>query len=150
MSWAMIFAVLVGVIGGLVGSGQSALSSSVSQRTSVPQAAFMIHVFGTLVAGLIVLVTRQAGALTMTTVGPVLTRSVLAGAFGVVILSSLAIAVGRLGTTAAISLFVAAQLIGAVFIDRFGLLDQPVRLLTLPRMAGVVLLIAGAYLVVRR
>jgi len=48
------------------------------------------------------------------------------------------------------SLFVAAQLTGAVLIDRFGLLDQPVRHFTLPRVAGVILLIVGAYLVVRR
>ena len=150
MAWTIVFAILCGLTGGFFASGQSALSNSISQRTSIPMAAFVIHVAGTLVAAVIVLITRQPIQLTMATVGPLLSRALFAGAFGVIILSTVAYSVGRLGTTAALSLFVAAQLTGAILIDQFGLLDQPMRQLTLPRLAGVVLLIAGTYLVVRR
>jgi bacterial/archaeal transporter family-2 protein len=150
MSWSVGLAILFGLIGGLVASGQSGLANSISQRTGIPVAAFLIHIAGSLVAGLVVWITRQPIPLTLVAWGPLLGRALFAGAFGVIILSSVAFSVGRLGTTAALSLFVAAQLIGAVIIDRFGLLDQPVRYLTLPRLAGVLLLIAGTYLVVRR
>ena len=150
MTLTIGLAILFGLIGGFCASGQSALSNSISQRTSIPMAALLIHVAGTLVASVVVLVTRQPMALTLATWGPLLSRALFAGVFGVVILSSVAFSVGKLGTTAALSLFVAAQLIGAVVIDHFGLLDQPMRHLTLPRLAGVLLLIAGTYLVVRR
>jgi transporter family-2 protein len=53
----------------------------------------------------------------------------------------------RIGAAPFFGLLVAAQLVMGVLIDRFGLIGFPERALSPGRLAGVVLLIAGALLV---
>ena len=57
--------------------------------------------------------------------------------------------VPRVGASATIILVVAGQLVVGVLIDQFGLLDTLVRPLELLRVAGLALVLFGAWLVVR-
>lgn len=56
----------------------------------------------------------------------------------------------RIGTAAVIGTAVTGQLITALLIDRFGLLGVPMRDISLTRLLGAVLLMAGVVLIVRR
>lgn len=56
----------------------------------------------------------------------------------------------RLGVGAAIGLIVTGQILCAVLIDHFGLLNAALRPITLTRFLGMLLMIAGVYLVMKR
>jgi len=56
----------------------------------------------------------------------------------------------RLGAVALVALVLAGQLGAALLLDHFGALGFPKAAVTLPRVLGAVLLVAGALLVVRR
>jgi transporter family-2 protein len=73
----------------------------------------------------------------------------LPGVFGVALVMGLSFATQRLGVTATIVIFVVAQLIVGAFIGHFGLLGSPIKPLDLAKIAGIVLLVVGAWLVVR-
>ena len=146
MSAQTAMAIVLAAIAGLCVTAQAPLSNAISQRATPLQAAWIIHVAGALVGGLALLLVRPAAMAPTAAIG---WRALLAGSFGMVTLLAVAISVGRLGVVASVSILIAAQLIGSTLVDNFGLLDQPIRTLTAGRVAGLVLLMVGAYFVVR-
>lgn len=56
----------------------------------------------------------------------------------------------RIGVGTAIALIVTGQIICAVVIDHFGFFNVPVRPVTLARIAGILLMIGGIYLVTKK
>jgi len=58
--------------------------------------------------------------------------------------------VPRIGVGTAIGLIVTGQIICAVIIDHFGLFSVPVHSISITRVAGVLLMIAGIYLVMKK
>ena len=58
--------------------------------------------------------------------------------------------VPHIGVGTAISLIVTGQIICAVLIDHFGLFNVQVRTIDLSRLTGILLMIAGIYLVMRK
>jgi bacterial/archaeal transporter family-2 protein len=71
------------------------------------------------------------------------------GLYGAVFVAAFAYATPRLGLASTLTLAIASQLAAALVLDGFGLLDLPVRPLSLARVAGVGLVIAGVLLVRR-
>lgn len=55
----------------------------------------------------------------------------------------------RLGSTVMIALIITGQLLIGVLIDQFGWLGVPVHPIKLTRVAGILVLLAGGYLVSR-
>jgi transporter family-2 protein len=72
------------------------------------------------------------------------------GGMGLLVVFTITATAPRLGTTAVIALLIAGQLAMGAAIDRFGLFGVERIPLTWPRVAGVVLLAAGAALTLRR
>ena len=70
----------------------------------------------------------------------------LGGVYGFIILAALAFAFPRLGGAWTIALMVFGQGIAALAVDHFGLLEQPRDPVSLPRVAGVVLIVVGTWL----
>jgi len=60
------------------------------------------------------------------------------------------ILVPRIGVGSAIALIVTGQIICAVVIDHFGFFNVQIRTLDMSRLAGITLMIAGIYLVMRK
>jgi transporter family-2 protein len=56
----------------------------------------------------------------------------------------------RLGVGAAIGLIVTGQILCAVLIDHFGMLNAAVKPITLTRLLGMLLMIAGVYMVMKK
>lgn len=71
------------------------------------------------------------------------------GALGAVYVVGSILSVGAIGTTSAICLIIAGQIAAAIIVDRFGLIGAVGHPLTLPRLFGACLVLAGAVLVVR-
>ena len=71
------------------------------------------------------------------------------GALGALFVTTATWATPKIGAGAFFSTLIAAQLIAALIMDHFGLIGLDVRPANLVRIIGVVLLVAGAVLVVR-
>lgn len=74
----------------------------------------------------------------------------LGGVLGAFIVLSITIAGPRIGTTATVALLIAGQLAAASVIDRYGWFGFERVGLTAARIVGIVLLVAGAVLILRR
>ncbi len=76
------------------------------------------------------------------------------GYLGGIIMASYVVAitvlVPRIGVGTAIGFIVTGQILCAVTIDHFGLFNVVVRTISLTRAAGVILMIAGVYLVMKK
>jgi bacterial/archaeal transporter family-2 protein len=71
------------------------------------------------------------------------------GLLGATFLTLMALGASRLGVLAVVACVLTGQLLGAMVLDQTGWLEAVQRPLTVERLAGVALLAAGAYLVVR-
>ena len=70
-----------------------------------------------------------------------------AGIFGVILYLTLAFTLPRVGATVSVALLIFAQLVIGLILDHFGWLGLPQHSFNLARAFGVILLIAGAWLV---
>jgi transporter family-2 protein len=71
----------------------------------------------------------------------------LGGACGATYVTSVFVLIPEIGVAPTVALTVAGQQIASVFVDRYGLLRLPRRPISGPRLAGVVLLLAGVALI---
>ncbi|WP_020178365.1 DMT family transporter [Methylopila sp. M107] len=69
------------------------------------------------------------------------------GLLGAVFVSTMTVAIPRIGVAAVTAFMIAGQLLSAAILDHFGLFGLPVQPISLLRVVGVVLLISGALLV---
>jgi transporter family-2 protein len=70
------------------------------------------------------------------------------GLVGALAVGQAAVTVPKLGAAGMISLLVAGQMVGSVLMDHFGIL-QPVQPITMQKLIGTVLLVAGVLLILR-
>jgi transporter family-2 protein len=116
------------------------------QRVGGLGSSFIIHLSGAILSAL--LLAARGGEMIQNWRG--LPWYMLgAGAFGVVLYLTLMHTLPRLGATTAIALIIVGQLAMGMLIDQFGWFGVPVRPIDGWRVAAVVLLLAGGYLVVR-
>ena len=73
----------------------------------------------------------------------------LGGVFGAFYVVTVVFIIRHIGPANMICLVIAGQMIAAVTIDHFGLQGFAVHQITLPRIAGAVLLVAGVYLILK-
>ena len=55
----------------------------------------------------------------------------------------------RLGAAATVGFIIAGQVVASIILDQFGLLNLPVHSVSLPRLGGAALVVAGAIVVLR-
>jgi transporter family-2 protein len=110
------------------------------------QAAFMSFAVGTLALAVIVVFAGGYGQINL---GGVPWYYLTGGLMGVIFVSTLLVTVRTLGATGILAAGLVGQLSASVVIDRFGLLGVERASITAARMAGIVLVAAGAWLVVR-
>jgi bacterial/archaeal transporter family-2 protein len=138
--------VVMAVAGGAVAL-QPALNAGLSRATGHLPAALVSFAVGTLAIGAVVLLSGELGRLGGA--GDVNWYYLLGGLCGAIWITSSLIAVETLGAGGVVAATITGQLTGAVVADRLGILGLEETPITLGRVAGVLLLIAGTYLVVR-
>jgi len=142
-------AIAVSLVAGVAGGVQVAIAGAFGRRIGVLEATSFAAVVGALAVVAATLVVRQGlgGVAEGFRVPPWLW---LGGVMGAIVVTTISYAPQRIGTFATIGLLIAGQLVAGAVIDALGLFGLEKIPLTIHRIAGLVLLSAGALLVLRR
>ncbi|MEE8267374.1 MAG: DMT family transporter [Gemmatimonadales bacterium] len=138
--------IIISLLGGVAIGLQNPLASLMGQRIGILQGAFIIHLGGALLAGGLILAVPGGNLAAWRSVP---WYALGAGALGVALVTAISFAIPRIGVAATVGLVVATQIIIAAWLDHNGLLGASVRLFDTWRFVGVVLLMVGAWLVLR-
>jgi len=137
---------LTAAVGGLIAL-QPPINAGLGRATGNLPAALVSFAVGTLLLALIVALVGQAGGLSSTF--DVRWYYLIGGLLGAGYVTVALIAVSSIGAGGVAAATVTGQLTAAVVVDRLGILGLEQTPFSAARIAGVVLLLAGTYLVVR-
>jgi transporter family-2 protein len=141
------FAVLImAVVGGCIAL-QAPINAGLGKYTGNFAAATISFAVGTVLLAAIVVASGKAGGLS--NVAHVEWYYLLGGALGAAYVFSALVLVTQIGAGPVAAATVTGQLTTSVVLDRIGFLGLEQTPITAGRVAGVVLLLAGTYLVVR-
>jgi len=143
IAWA-----LLGILAGMLIALQGPINAQLAQGLGMPLAAAA----ASFVAGSVTLIVLTAiiAPTQGITIGwrvPPWWMFVAGGCLGAAYVTSAIILTPRLGTAATMALIVAGQLMAGLLIDRMGWFDLAVRELSIGRVGGAFLLLAGALLI---
>jgi transporter family-2 protein len=141
----ILLIILVGLVGGMTIGVQSPMASTISQRLGMLESVFIIHIGGALVALIPLIVfgsrLREWRSVPWYTLG--------AGAFGLIVISSMSYMIPRIGIAGALITLLAGQLLVGSILDHFGWLGVTQRVMDLPRIIGLAVVMAGVWLTVK-
>jgi transporter family-2 protein len=140
---AVILTVIVGVLIAL----QPPVNAGLGRATGNVAAAFVSFVVGTLLLALLVGLAGQAEGLRSTF--DVEWQYLTGGILGVAYVFTVLVTVSSIGAGGVAAATITGQLTASIVIDRLGILGLEQQELSVERLAGVALLLAGTYLVVR-
>jgi bacterial/archaeal transporter family-2 protein len=142
-------AVFLTVFAGCLVGMQPAVNARLGKTVGTVQAATVSFFVGTVV--LVAIAAVASGGLgSLSKAGQAPWWAFVGGLLGAVYVTVALVAVRTLGASALTAAVITGQLAISVVIDRFGLLGIAKHPVTAPRIAGLVLLVAGVVLVVRR
>ncbi len=142
-----LFLGLLCVVGGVATVVQSQFLGVLEGRLGVLESVFITYGSGGLLVGLVMLGLRGGNLRAWQSV-PFYVY--LSGVAGLVIIGTLSYTVPRLGLVVAFTLFIVTQLVFGAALDHFGWLGAAVRPLTLSRALGILVLLVGVWLVIRK
>lgn len=144
---AWLFLGLLCVLGGVATVVQSQFLGVLEGRLGVLESVFITYGSGALLVGLVMLGLRGGNLKAWQSVPP---YAYLSGLAGLVIIGTLSYTVPRLGLVVAFTLFIVTQLVFGAALDHFGLLGAAVRPLTGSRALGILVLVLGIWLVIKK
>jgi transporter family-2 protein len=134
--------------GGLIAL-QAPINSHLGKKAGTFQAAFVSFAIGTLV--LVVIAAFAGGGLAKVgEVRHVAWYYLLGGVLGAAYVTCVLVTVRSLGAGGVTAATIAGQLTAAVIVDQLGILGIAKHPITAARVAGLVLLAAGVFLIIRR
>lgn len=133
-------------IGGIATALQAHFMGLMDKRLGTLESVFITYFSGGVLIGLTMLIQRGGN---LSTGAGVPWYAYSSGALGLVIVGTLAYSVPRLGLVAAFTIFVSAQFAMGALIDHFGWMGSAVRPLTVSRLAGMAVALAGVWLIIR-
>ena len=142
-------AVLVGVVAGCLVGMQAPINSRLGRTVGSVQAATFSFLVGTILLVLVAVFLR-GGLGNFAQLGRAPWWALVGGLLGAVYVTVALIAVRTLGASGLTAVVITGQLAISVAIDRFGLLGVDRQPIGLHRVVGLLLLVAGALLVVRK
>ncbi|HEX3510279.1 MAG TPA: DMT family transporter [Solirubrobacteraceae bacterium] len=144
-----LLAVLLGVGAGALVGMQAPINSRLGKSVGTAQAATFSFLVGT--AALLVVASFWKGGLGgLGHVGRAPWWALIGGLLGAVYVTVALVAVRTLGASGLTAVVITGQLIISVVIDRFGLVGVARQQIGTSRIVGLVLLVAGVVLVVRK
>lgn len=145
MKLYIIVLVLIGM-GGLV-SFQGIINSRLSNLLGHPiQASFVSFCVGSLILFVLNLIFRVPLP-SFQTIVRIPLNLWIGGALGVIYVTSAILFIPIVGTTTFLSAVIAGQLIMSLFIDHYGILNNPIHNINFLRVLGVFCLLLGVYLI---
>jgi len=138
--------VVVALLTGVVLAVQTGVNTQLRSYLGSPlQAVFISFLVGMLIVALALIGKREAPPLAKLMQMP--WWMWLGGVCGLFIVATNIVVAPRLGAALLISLAIAGQLTTALVLDHYGAFGFPVHAISLPRVAGAVLLLAGVILI---
>jgi bacterial/archaeal transporter family-2 protein len=146
MQSRLLFIALALVLGAILPI-QAAVNSRLAKTMGSSEiAAFISFAVGTVVLFIYLLLSKQ-----LNWQGAPIRQSPwwiwIGGVLGTFFVAGIVIVVPRLGSVLAFTLVLAGQMLLAIIIDQFGWLGMSVREISMGRIAGVILLIAGVIMI---
>lgn len=141
-----IAVVLTAIVGGILAL-QAPINSGLGRSTGSIAAALVSFTIGTLALVVVVAASGEASGLSSTF--DVRWYYLLGGVLGAIYVTTALITVRSIGAGGVAAATITGQLVVSVLIDRLGVLGLEQTPLSFSRVAGVVLLMGGTYLVVR-
>jgi bacterial/archaeal transporter family-2 protein len=138
--------ILMAAVGGLIAL-QPAINAGLGRATGSIAAAFVSFAVGTLVLAAVVLIAGQAEGTTHAF--DVRWYYLLGGVLGAAYVFTALVTVSSIGAGGVAAATITGQLTLSVIIDRLGVLGLEQQPITVDRIAGVALLLAGTFLIVR-
>lgn len=138
--------VAIGLLGGIAVGTQAPIAGAMGQRIGGASSSLIVHLGG-VAASLLLVVARRGELIHEWRSLPWYMLG--CGVFGLVLYLSLSHTIPRVGATTAITLVIVGQLVAGLVIDHFGAFGIAARTLDLNRIFAVMVLLAGAYLLVR-
>ena len=126
---------------------QAPINAGLGKATGSLPAALVSFLIGTAVLAAIVVLAGQADGVTHA--GEVRWYYLLGGALGAAYVTTVLITVGTVGAGGVAAATITGQLSASVILDRLGVLGLEETPLTVERVIGVALLLAGTFLIVR-
>lgn len=144
--WDYLWVILVGLLGGVAVGVQSPIAGAMGQKVGGIAGAFIVHLSGAIISGVILFALggqqiREWRSLTW--------YMLISGIFGVLLYQTISITFPRLGSSNMVALIIMGQLLIGAVIDHFGWLGVHPHPITMPRVAGMILLLAGGYLITK-
>ena len=138
---------LIMFFGGMTVALQPSINARLAQRVGILESAFISFAVGTLVLLLVVLMSSRG---TIKGIYGAAWWELTGGVLGALFVSLTILVVPRIGTAAAMSAIIAAQLATGLVLDHFGLFGYKVLPFDLKRLIGLAFLVLGAGLILRR
>ncbi|WP_166397163.1 DMT family transporter [Rubrobacter marinus] len=146
MSWALS---ALAFVAGTVITVQFAVNAELRKAAGGPiSAAALSFLIGTLVLFAAVAIARQTPT-SLQSLSQAPWWAWAGGFLGAFFVFSSVVLTPRLGAAATFGFIIAGQMITSIVLDQFGLLHLPVQPATALRVLGAVLVVSGAYLVLR-
>ena len=141
-----LFVIGVAVLGGMAVVVQAQFNGIMDKGMGTLESVFITYGLGGVVVGLLMLALRGGNLQALRELPWYVT---LAGLCGLVIIGSISYTVPRLGLVAAFTVIVATQFVLGALFDHFGVLGVEIRPLTLQKISGIIVLLAGVWLIMR-
>lgn len=139
---------LLGVAAGAFVTIQAPINAALARGVGMPVAAAAISFFvGALALAAITGLLSQSQGITLNWRAPAPWLFVAGGLLGAAFVTCTVILVPKLGAAALMAFLIAGQLVTGVILDRIGFLGLAVREITMGRIAGAAMLLAGALLI---
>ena len=138
--------ILVAFVGGVAISLQGQFMGLMDQELGTKESVFITYASGGLLVCLIML---AAGGGKLGNWRQVPWYALTTGGLGLIIVGTIAYTVPRLGLSTTLTVTVATQLAMAALVHHFGWLGATVRSMDWMRVAGIILLISGVWLMTR-
>ena len=145
LHWAGLL--LLAVIAGAVVPFQSAINANLGRGLGHPLWATLASLLVSVAVLLPVIVAMRLPLPTLAFITKAPLWMWAGGAFGVCFISLALMLLPKLGASGFIALALAGQVVASLVLDHFGLFGLVERQMTLPRVLGAVLLIAGVVLI---
>lgn len=140
--------ILIGIISGACIAVQAPINAQLGRDIGLPfAAAFISFGSGAIVLGILTFAVSAATQTTLQWGVPAPWMFVAGGLLGMVYVTSAIVLTPQIGAAAVMGLAVTGQLIAGLVVDRVGFMGMAVREITLGRVAGAVLLVAGAVMI---
>lgn len=143
-----LFWSVLGILSGAFIAIQAPINSQLARGLGLPVAAAAFSFLsGAIVLGIATLLVTRTQDISLDWKAPAPWLFVAGGLLGGSYVTISTILIPRIGAAALMALIVAGQLLAGMLMDRIGFLGMAVREISLGRIAGAVLLMAGAALI---